>query len=301
MTSKKLAIIDIGSKTVRLSIYEEKDSGHMDEIKRDKVSLRLSQHVVNGSLTKYGVEQLIFVLNDFEKIIHDHEVEEIECIATAAIRNANNQKEILLAVDEHTPFTIRLLSGEEEAEYGLLAITQSIKITDGVAIDLGGGSTEVTLFRNRKLIKTVSIPFGVVTLAKSFSDGLPISDEALYQLTTYVKQELSSIVWIKDVGLPIIGIGGSVRLIGNYSLATKQIKCDLNGYSISESEMNHIVKLMTDMSSEELIKWAKDNADLTMPALTVLSELLKWTDSEKLICCTKGIKDGLIYSKMQAN
>lgn len=298
MTPKQLAIIDIGSKTVRLSIYVETEPDYMEEIKRDKVSLRLSQHVVKGSISNDGIEQLIRVLKDFEKTIRDSDVKEIECIATAAIRNANNQKDILLAVEEHTPFSIRLLSGKEEAEYGLLAITKSIKITDGIAIDLGGGSTEITLFRNQKMIQTVSMPFGVVTLTKSFSDGLPISDEALQQLTTYVKQKLHSLTWIKDLGLPVIGIGGSVRLVGNYSLVIKHLKRDLNGYSISKSEMNHIAKLMKDMNSYELIKWAKDNADLAMPALIVLSELLKWTSSDSLICCTKGIKDGLIYSKM---
>jgi exopolyphosphatase/guanosine-5'-triphosphate,3'-diphosphate pyrophosphatase len=298
MDPHKLAIIDIGSKTVRLSIYEETNSAHMEEIKKEKVSLRLSQHVVNGSLSKDGIDQLINVLMDFKKIIHSYGVVEVKCIATAAIRNAKNQKGILSSVEEHTPFSIRLLSGEEEAQYGLLAITQSIAIADGIAIDLGGGSTEITLFRNRKLVETVSIPFGVVTLTNRFSDGLPMSDDAYNQLSAYVNQEISSLDWIAGLSLPIIGIGGSIRLIGKYSLRKKQLTRGLNGYTLLKEEVNNIVKEMKNMTIDELSTWAKDSADLAMPALTVLNQLMIWTASEEIICCTKGIKDGLIYSKM---
>lgn len=298
MASKKLAIIDIGSKTVRLSIYEELNPGQMEEVKKDKFSVRLSQHVENGTLSQEGIDQLINVLINFDKTIHLHQVEEVKCIATAAIRNAKNQQAILASVEERTPFSIRLLSGEEEAQYGLLGITQSVPVTDGIAIDLGGGSTEITLFRNRTLVQTVSLPFGVVTLTKSFSDCLPISDEALRQLTAYVQKQLDAIVWIKDLGLPIIGIGGSVRLIGRYSLAKKQLDRDLNGYIITKAEIMDITEEMKNMTKEELLTWAKENADLTMPALVVLSEIMKWTASEEIICCTKGIKDGLIFSKM---
>lgn len=297
MTPQKLAIIDIGSKTVRLSIYA--GNGQMEEIRKDKVSLRLSEHIVNGSLSQSGLQQLIHVLKGFNQTIHSYEIEAIECIATAAIRNANNQKEILLTVKKHTPFSIRLLSGKEEAQYGLLAITQSIAKTDGVAVDLGGGSTEITLFRNRQLVRTVSLSFGVVTLAKRFSE-LSLSEAALHQLTNYVKDELAPLTWIKGLRLPIIGIGGSVRLIGKYSITHKKLHCGLNGYSIANSEVQDIFAEMEAMPTTELSNWAKDNADLALPALSVLSELMNWTESEEIICCTKGIKDGLIYAKLNS-
>jgi len=294
MSPQKFAIIDIGSKTVRLSIYA--GNGQMEEIRKDKVSLRLSEHIVNGSLSQTGLQRLIDVLKEFHQTIHSYEVETIECIATAAIRNANNQKEILTAVKEHTPFSIRLLSGKEEAQYGLLAITQSIPKSDGIAMDLGGGSTEITLFRNRQLVQTVSLPFGVVTLAKRFA-GLSLSEATLHQLTHYVKKELTSLTWIKGCRLPLIGIGGSVRLIGKYSIAQKKLHRGLNGYSIANSEVQDIFEEMKSMTATELSMWAKDNADLALPALSVLSELMNWAESEEIICCTKGIKDGLIYGK----
>ena len=298
MALRKLAIIDIGSKTVRLSIYVRITSDQVEEIKKKKVSLRLSEHVENGSLSKEGIRLLIEVLQEYKKTIESEQVDIVDCIATAAIRNAKNQKEVLSTISEHTALSIQLLSGEMEAQYGLLAITQSLAISDGIAIDLGGGSTEITLFQQRKMIQTVSIPFGVVTLSKRFSDGLPMSAEAMDQLSAYVKQEIAALNWIADQKLPIIGIGGSVRLIGKYSLRQKQSTQDLNGYSLKTEEVDLSLKDMRNMNADELVKWANENADLAMPALIVLSELMRYTDSQQLICCTRGIKDGMIYAKM---
>lgn len=297
MTPQKMAIIDIGSKTVRLSIYERNPLNQMEEIEKRKVSLRLSEHVENGSLTDEGLRQLIDVLQQYERIIHSHQVEEVDCIATAAIRNANNHEEVVATISEKTAFSVRLLSGDLEAYYGLLAITKSLNILEGIAIDLGGGSTEITLFKNQKMVQTISIPFGVVTLAKRYSDGLPMSNQAIELLSEYVIQQLSMLDWIAGVKLPIIGLGGSVRLIGKYSLTNKQMTKDLNGYSMTKREINLIAEQMKNMKADDLFSWANENADLALPALIVLDELMNFSESELLICCTQGIKDGMIYSK----
>jgi len=298
MKDRKIAIIDIGSNTVRLAIYEQTRHDELNEFESTKVSLRLSRFVKNGILSDEGIELLISVLLRYEETIRSLQVQEVECTATAAIRNAKNHEEILRKVSEHTSFSLRLLSGKEEAYYGILAITHTIPVSDGIAVDLGGGSTEITLFRNQKIIRTASLPFGVVTLANRYSDGIPISGDSFRLMREDVEKQLQTLDWIADIRSSIIGIGGSVRILGRFSMAKNQQNHDLNGYTMTKIEVENLFREMKNMTSSELTSWAKENADLTIPALTVLWSIMDLTGAENLICCTKGIKDGLALEKI---
>jgi Exopolyphosphatase len=92
----------------------------------------------------------------------------VDAVATAAMRKAKNRDWVFALAKKQTGLTIRLLSGLKEAYYGYYAIINSTFIENGISIDIGGGSTEVTMFLNRKLIHAHSFPFGAVTLYHTF-------------------------------------------------------------------------------------------------------------------------------------
>jgi exopolyphosphatase / guanosine-5'-triphosphate,3'-diphosphate pyrophosphatase len=149
---EKYGIIDIGSNTMRLVIYERNKSGRLKEVENVKAVARLRNYLTEDNvLTEEGIRVLLETLLSFQDITRHHQIQHVKCVATATIRQAKNQEDIKKLVEETTDFPIRVLSEYEEAYYGFLAAVNSTPITEGITIDIGGGSTELTY------IKTVSL------------------------------------------------------------------------------------------------------------------------------------------------
>ena len=153
------AIIDIGSNTMRLVIYEKQSGGFYKEIENTKVVARLRNYLVDGVLSEEGIEVLLQTLFQFQESTRFHQLHHVLCVATATIRQAENQEEIKKLVEGQTDFTLRVLSEYEEARYGYLAVMNSTSFSEGITVDIGGGSTEVTYFRNREILEYHSFPF----------------------------------------------------------------------------------------------------------------------------------------------
>src|SRR5690606_27929783 len=144
--SQRYGIIDIGSNSIRLVIYEKTEHDAYRVVDGSKRAARLSSKVTDqGALSQEGIDLLIETLAVFQLVAAQHNLSKIVPLATAAIRNASNQSEIIAQVKAATGLDIRILSGLEEAEYGFLGMINSIAIQDGFLLDIGGGSSELTL------------------------------------------------------------------------------------------------------------------------------------------------------------
>lgn len=110
---------------------------------------------------------------------------ETKGVATAAIRSAKNRKMVLEAIKRETNFDFRVLSGQEEAYYGYLAVIHSVYLTEGITIDIGGASTEVAYFKNRELVHSYSFPFGALTLKKRFIANSEPKESEMKELTAF--------------------------------------------------------------------------------------------------------------------
>jgi exopolyphosphatase/guanosine-5'-triphosphate,3'-diphosphate pyrophosphatase len=141
---EKYGIIDIGSDTMRLVIYERNKSGRLKEVENVKAVARLRNYLTEDNvLTEEGIRVLLETLLSFQDITRHHQIQHVKCVATATIRQAKNQEDI----EETMDFPIRVLSEYEEAYYGFLAVVNSPPITEGITIDIGGGSTELTYYK----------------------------------------------------------------------------------------------------------------------------------------------------------
>lgn len=190
MKEQRIGIIDIGSNSIRLVIYERTVHGAHRVIDGAKRAARLSQQVdEKGNLEAGAIVQLIDILNHFRLLCNLHHTGSIRAVATAAVRNAANSAEVLAKLEEETGLSIELLSGLEEAEYGFLGTMNSLDIEDGYLVDIGGGSSEFSLFRGRKLIRTVSFPFGCVSLARRFTNGGQMDKDQTLALEALVARQ----------------------------------------------------------------------------------------------------------------
>lgn len=302
MAQEKYAIIDIGSNTIRLVIYTRDKSGRFTESENVKAVARLRSYLNEENiLEQEGIDILIKTLKSFQEVTRHHQLETIKCVATAAVRQAVNQDDIIKAVQSETDFSIRILSEFEEANYGYLAVVNSTPFTSGITVDIGGGSTEITYFKNRQLIYFYSFPFGVLSLKEQFIErDMPTKGE-LRELRSFLKEQFDQLEWLNDKRLPLIGIGGSARNLAQ--IHQEHIEYPFSGvhqYVMSKDDVEDINELFNSLEFSELQRLeglSKDRADIIIPAIEVFRYLMELIDTKQFALSRKGLRDGVFYEE----
>ncbi|GAB0167416.1 Ppx/GppA phosphatase family protein [Lysinibacillus sp. CTST325] len=303
MNELKTAIIDIGSNTIRLVLYQYDKEEGLREIGNIKTVARLRTYLQpSGEMSEEGIQVLTETLLTFKAMLDDFEVTDVKAAATAAIRQATNRAEIITLMKEQTGIQIELLSEEEEAYYGFVAVAHSIGTKSAVTIDIGGGSTEITLFENKELQKSYSFPFGTVSLKQRFVKGEIMNGSEKKELIAFVKERFKSLPWIQDIGLPIIAIGGSARNIAQihqqkhaYPIAS------VHGYEMTKENLVELSMFLGSLSFNELKQLdglSADRADIIAPALEVFNVLMEVVGSKLFQITKKGLREGLIIQRI---
>ncbi|WP_427109523.1 Ppx/GppA family phosphatase [Lysinibacillus xylanilyticus] len=303
MNELKTAIIDIGSNTIRLVLYQYDKEEGLREIGNIKTVARLRTYLQpSGEMSEEGIQVLTETLLTFKAMLDDFEVTDVKAAATAAIRQATNRAEIITLMKKRTGIHIELLSEEEEAYYGFVAVAHSVGTKSAVTIDIGGGSTEITLFENKELQKSYSFPFGTVSLKQRFVKGEIMNESEKKELIAFVKEQFKSLPWIQDIGLPIIAIGGSARNIAQihqqkhaYPIAS------VHGYEMTKGNLDELSLFLGNLSFNELKQLdglSADRADIIAPALEVFNVLMEVVGSKLFQITKKGLREGLIIQRI---
>ncbi|MGN4126446.1 Ppx/GppA family phosphatase [Lysinibacillus sphaericus] len=299
----KMAIIDIGSNTIRLVLYQYDKEEGLRELGNIKTVARLRTYLQpSGEMSDEGIQVLTETLLTFKAMLDDFEVVDVKAAATAAIRQATNREKIITLMQERTGIQIELLSEEEEAYYGYVAVAHSIGTQSAVTIDIGGGSTEITLFENKQLKKTYSFPFGTVSLKQRFVKGDILNSSEKKELIAFVKEQFTSLPWIQQVGLPVIAIGGSARNIAQIH----QQQCEypiasVHCYEIPKQDLDKLSLFLGNLSFAELKQLdglSTDRADIIVPALEVFRVLMEVVGSDVFQLTKKGLREGLIIHRI---
>lgn len=301
--AEKYAIVDIGSNTIRLVIYQHEKSGRFKEMENIKTVARLRNYLdENFILSEQGIKLLLETLIHFEEIIHHHEVSHIKAVGTATIRKAANQAAILERIHHYTSIKIRILSEYEEAYYGYLAVVNSTSLESGITIDIGGGSTEVTYFDGREIQEYHSFPFGALSLKRDFiSSDTPTKDE-LSNLSAFLYDEVRSLPWLLNKQAPIVGIGGSARNMAQVHQGFQSYPiAGLHQYVMDKSDIEEVYKFLSSLSFQELQKLeglSEDRADIIIPAVQVFKTFYDVTDAPNFLLSRKGLRDGIFFEQL---
>ncbi|WP_051968110.1 exopolyphosphatase [Brevibacillus thermoruber] len=294
-----IGVIDLGSNTARLVVYRRDDQGLVYEVENVKRTLRLSSHLRDGRLEREGIEKTLACMRQFQQLLGAYNAATAIGVATAAVRQAANGRELLDAIRAETGLSIRVLSGEEEARYGYLAVVNTMDIDEGVTVDIGGGSTEVTWFSGRRLRESVSFPFGIVTLTRMFLPGDPPADEEMKRLQAYVERQFSGCTWIRDRRCPVIAIGGTARNLAKmhqrsvgYSLGS------VHHYAMSAEQVDGVLeraRALPWVERRQMPGLSKDRADVILSGIAVFRALLAVVNGRELVVSNKGLRDGVLY------
>ena len=297
---KRIAFIDLGSNSVRFVIYEISKTGSYRLIYQEKESVRLSENMWGThELTKEAMERSLRALKGFVHMADAMEANTIKAVATAAVRLAKNGDAFIKSVKERTGLDLECIAGEEEARLGFLGVINTIGLKDFIIFDLGGASTEITLVRNRHITKSVSLPIGALTLTGTYQKGDEYTPKELDKLTKVVKKTIKEHAWLRNVKLPLLGIGGTARNIAKMDQRKLSYPITkLHNYEIPYHRFHEILEEVKGKTLEERKKisgLSSERADIIIAGLTIVEELFNYVNTKTLVVGGCGLREGLFY------
>ena len=198
----KVAVVDLGSNSFRLVVfsYVEPDvTGHAWWRRTDEIheAVRIGAGLdAEGKLADEPMERALETLELYAHFCRATGVEDVRPVATSAIRDAANRGSFLHAARERTGLEVRVLTREEEARYGYLAAVNSTTLADGVALDLGGGSMQLTRVESRLATDARSWALGAVRMTERFLPGERAKGKQIKALRTHVEEQLAEADWL---------------------------------------------------------------------------------------------------------
>ena len=200
-----IAIIDMGSNSIRFVIAQIKDNKAYSFVYQDKETIRLGQGLSRtGSLTEEGMAKALKSLHVYKHIMDIKGIKTCLAVATAAVRNADNGMLFLERIKKETGISMSVIAGEREAYLGYLGAINTIDIQDFILFDLGGASVELTLVKDRNIVHAVSVPVGAVTITERFDTSGTVSEDRLHTCLKFLRKTLAEVSWLKDVSLPLV-------------------------------------------------------------------------------------------------
>ncbi len=294
--SMKYAVIDLGTNTIRLCIYQNTERGR-ELLLNQRVMALLGSKTENGALTENGIQTATDALTLLKTVAIEQGAEEIFVFATAALRNISNTEPVARTLEEQTGLTIDILSGEEEAELTFLGATESCHVEDGLIADIGGGSTELILVKSGKVVQSESFAIGSLTAFVRFVHERPAEREQIELLRTYVRSIIREKFPEESSARVLYGIGGAARTA--YEL--EKILYPASGGAIQTLQML-LYRLLDDekLAEKTILAASPDRLDTALPGTAILCEVAEIFGCKKLDICKGGVREGYISRKMKA-
>ncbi|MEB3328076.1 MAG: Ppx/GppA family phosphatase [Candidatus Sericytochromatia bacterium] len=299
-----VAVIDLGSNSVRAVIYRVDAHGGVREVENVKRALRLGARLDEGGrLREDARAELLACLRQFRGLMAAWEVSRVTPVATAVFRQAVDGREVLAAGEQALGHPIHLLPGEEEARYGVVGVLETTDFEDALVVDLGGASVELTAVRGRRTEAAVSLPFGAVTLTERFLRG---GEEraGCEALKAFLAGALAGHPWVAEVKGPVIAVGGSARSIGRVHLGRRLAGLvGLHQHRVPAADVARMAAEVLALPAggrTEALELSRERAELLPAALAVFDAALA-PGRDALVICGAGLREGVLFEQLRAS
>ncbi len=289
LTIEKYGAIDIGSNAVRLlisSIHEE--DGKTTRFKKTslvRVPIRLGSDVFKErKVSEENIARMIDTMQAYHLLMKTHKVVKYKACATSAMREAENGEEVVRLIKEKTGIQIDIIDGKDEAAIIAMTDLHELINTDAtyLYVDVGGGSTEFTLYHNGNMITSRSFKLGTVRLLNNL-----VTDTIWQDIEDWIKEETRDFPRIS-----LVGSGGNINNI--FKNSGKSV-----GEPLSFLYLSSYYELLNSLTYEERI-WKlnlnQDRADVIIPAARIYLSAMKWSTAKDIYVPKIGLSDGIIKS-----
>lgn len=307
---QKIALIDIGTNSVRMIILKENDN---DSLYSNKYmdTTRIGEGVdKTKNISDDGMNRTIEALKKYKKIADDKNVSKIYAIATSAVRDSENKSIFLQKVKEEVGLEISVISGEEEARLGFLGVSKGVEISKIVksddyilVIDIGGGSTELIVGRNGNIEYSISLDLGAVRMTDKFVSSDPVLKSEQDKMSNYIVNEINTVMdnIIKYPIKTIIGIGGTITTAGTIDFEMEEYdRKKIHNHYISLKNINAINSKLWKKTIDER-KNTKGlqpkRADIIPAGFMILELLLLSIKSSGIVISEYDNLEGMFFDK----
>ena len=304
--SSTLAVIDVGSNTARLVVFEVAGAS-VRAIYQTKDAPRLGSHPgPHGELSDAATERGVATVRRFARLIELFEVPKALPVATSAVRDAPNGADFVHAVERATGVKLRVLTGTEEARYGYLGAASAWALKDDLVLDLGGGSLQLADVRGGELRNSVSLPLGVLRLSQRFFEHDPPKRREWDELRDTVRATLTSAIEaFGGTGYRLLGIGGTIRALARAAIELREYPIRrVHGYPLYDHDIEALSELLGEMTAAKrrsIPGIGGDRTDVVLAGIVVLQELLRATRTERVLVCGTGIREGVALEAIGAH
>ena len=288
---KKYGAIDIGSNAIRLLIsnviVSEDKEPQFKKSSLVRVPIRLGADAfVSGIISEQNTNRMIDAMEAFKLLMKVHGVKTYKACATSAMRESSNGKEVVEKIHRKTGVQIDIIGGKEEAK--IISSTDLNQLIEGnnsyLYVDVGGGSTEITILSKGNIITSKSFKMGTVRL---LNNKKSTNKEMFSNVEKWIKKNTKD---LKKVCL--IGSGGNINKLFKMSGRTE-------GKPISYIYLNAQYQFLKQMSFNERVSELSlnpDRADVIIPATKIYLSAMKWSGARKIYVPKIGLSDGIIKS-----
>jgi len=295
--ASSVAVIDIGSNSVRLVVYESMTRS-LVSLFNEKTLCGLGREVqTTGLLAPDAVAKALTSLRRFRALCRVMKVGRVYAIATAACRDATNGPDFIAKAERICGVKIEILSGPREAKLSALGVVSGLHRPDGIVGDLGGGSLELIDVRRNRLHSGVTLPLGSLALQDS-------SHKSLKRAERIVRNDISAVTQLKaGRGRSFYAVGGTWRSLARIHIIQSGYPLRvMHGYSIPAADALDFVKRLRRLAAANMLADIEVVADARRPLLTyaalVLEYIIRVAQPKTIVFSTFGVREGLLYEML---
>ena len=298
--SKRTAIIDIGSNSARLVIFEKTSRYGFHLICEQKSKVRIGEgaYEKEGYLQPIAIKRAFLTLKSFIHTIDKYQAKKILCVATSALRDAPNGKLFTTWIKKELGLSIKIIDGKQEAIYGAIAANNLLPIENAISIDIGGGSSDLALIQNGKIVDSYSLNIGTVRIKELFFDKALSSMHEDARL--YIQKELNQLPEHFKAKLAI-GIGGTARTLSKGIMKRLEYPFDKLHAFIYTLQDHHGYLHSIPLSSAKNLKnfgLKKNRYDTIREGTLIFNEILQHIGAKKVISSAVGVREGVFLEQL---
>jgi exopolyphosphatase/guanosine-5'-triphosphate,3'-diphosphate pyrophosphatase len=300
---ERVAVADLGSNSWRLVVYGyEPNTPWWSVVDEIREAVRIGAGMGEERLLRpERIDRAVHTAAVFASFCRASGIDQIEAVATSAIRDATNRDELLSAIRERTGIEARVISGREEARYGWLAVANSTTIEDGFGLDIGGGSIQTMRLAGRRLAEAESLPLGSVRVSERFLPDEKATAKGMKALRKHVAAELEELGWWTGGGR-LVGIGGTIRNLAAAAMRRGDLPpVGVQGYELRLDTLEELIELLASKPASkrgEVSGIKLDRGDVILGGALTLAATMESGGFDAIEVTEAGLREGIFFDRL---
>lgn len=295
-------MIDLGSNTFRLVVFRYAPGGPFQLIDEVRESVRLPAGSRGGRLAPEALARTRSMPEERQNSAYRRETWRARAVATSAVRDARNARQTLAAVSADGALPVEVLDSEGEARLAWLGAANSTTLTDGLLLDIGGGSLQLGRITGRRLRRVAGEPLGAVRMTEAFLSGTRPAPRAIRALREHTRERLDRHRWLRGRrGRRMVGVGGSIRTLAVMAQKASGYPLDeVHGYVLSREALGGLIEAMAALPPQArtgLAGLKPDRADIMLAGAVAVDEAMARVGVDRLEISSQGLRWGLFYEE----